>query len=134
MRFLAAMLLVILPACQPRECLSATVTEVGENWTCAQQGIAATDPPSISRYIVKGDLLIGDKAEQFLIGSPYRILQNNDFGLVAVTSNSSVDRESKNVSIGNYSIIINKNTMEVMWVEAFFNRPLSFTRGKCLHN
>jgi hypothetical protein len=51
-------------------------------------------------------------------GTHYRILQNNDYGLVATFSVSGIIDGAKDPYVGATSVLINKMTGEFNWAEA----------------
>ena len=73
-------------------------------------------------------------------GTHYRILQNNDYGLVATFSYSGTLEGSKDPYVGAVSVVINKMTGQFYCAEATTTKDESIgpfhasVQGKCLHD
>lgn len=67
-------------------CAYAAMAQAEDSWTCAIASEDKDAPPLMTRYTVKGDALVSDRVDDLLRkGVPYRLLQNNDDSLVAVS-------------------------------------------------
>ena len=106
----------------------ATSAEAAEVWTCTY-----TDEGSLVRFAVSPpDLIDGNTHEH------YRILQNNDYGLVATLSVSGIQEWQKagnSPAVGAVSIVVNKGTGEFWWNNTFAGAapiPNGSAHGQCL--
>jgi hypothetical protein len=75
-----------------------------ENWVCAYPGYLDNKTPVIMRFTVNGDSLVEEDRQ----GLRYKILQNNEFSIVAAWSISEIERNNAEPSIGAMVVIINK--------------------------
>jgi hypothetical protein len=111
----------------------ATCAEAAEAWTCTYTvpiGSGTVSDPVLTRFEVSPPDLIEAKHHHH-----YRILQNNDFGLVAASSISEIEEAQKDPTVGAFTVVINKRTGE-FWLSttiagqaAVVNQPV---HGKCL--
>jgi hypothetical protein len=130
--------------------------EAADAWTCTWHLIGGDD--EFVRFEVATPDLIQAKGPENVIphtppGTHYRILQNNDYGLVATYSASGIYDLSGSVGAvdrpysGEISVVINKTTGEFLWAEAWAYAPKNehtdddvlrsmsmFLHGKCLHD
>jgi hypothetical protein len=72
-------------------------------------------------------------------GTHYRILLNNEYGLVATFAVSGIEQGGKDPFVGAYTVVINKMTGQLLWAEATTTKDESIVmdttvRGKCLHD
>jgi hypothetical protein len=107
------------------------------------------DRVQLSFLIVRFEIAIPDLIETSVTptnlllptpqGTHYRILQNNDYGLVDHLSVSGFVEGGKDPFVGATSVVINKTTGAFYWAEAitikdetiFLNQT---HHGKCLHD
>jgi hypothetical protein len=101
-----------------------------ETWTCTHTS-PIDNQPTITRFEVSPTDLIEAKFHQ-----TYRIQRNNDYGIVATSSISTIEQGHKDPTVGAVSIVINKMTGEFWWVSAIatgqpatVNQPV---HGKCI--
>jgi hypothetical protein len=125
----------------------ATSAKAADAWTCTWPILDAKlrESSALVRFEIATPDLIETKAEPRDLmwltppGTHYRILQNNDYGLVATFSFSGLPEGAKDPYVGAISVVINKMTGQLLWAEATStkneSRYLSNTRtGKCLHD
>ena len=124
----------------------ATSAEAADAWTCTypflDDRIQMDD--AFFRFEIAPPDLIETEAQKGLIvttpaGTHYRILQNNDYGLVATFSISGIVEGEKDPYVGAASVVINKTTGQFYWAEAMITRDetkvMNLThRGRCLHD
>jgi hypothetical protein len=98
-----------------------------EIWTCTWPGFSQDRSPVIQRYRQQGELLVVDHETW---REEYRILENNQFGLVATRSISEIESHStsKEPSIGTRTIVIDKRTGELLWSNLFSGSRIASTR------
>jgi hypothetical protein len=109
-----------------------TFANADEIWTCTYPGLSDDRRPVIVRMKQKGEFLV---EEQF--GTEYKILQNNEFGIVATMSLSKIERnlDRSEPSIGARTYVIDKRTGELLWSNTFLresdqvNAPV---HGSCI--
>ena len=101
-----------------------------ETWTCTYS-TAVDNRPAVTRFEVSPPDLIETNFHQ-----TFRIEQNNDYGLVAISSIAKIERGHKKPTVGAVSVVINKITGEFWWVSAItagqppaVNQP---AHGKCI--
>jgi hypothetical protein len=70
-------------------------------------GSGTVSDPVLTRFEVSPPDLIDAKHHHH-----YRILQNNDFGLVAASSIAEIEEGQKGPTVGAYTVVINKGTGE----------------------
>jgi hypothetical protein len=75
-----------------------------EIWTCNYSGPLSTEPTLI-RFQVSGTTLIEAQFQD-----RYRILENNEYGLVATLADSKVEKD--HVTVDAFTVVINKGTGE----------------------
>ena len=123
----------------------ATSAEAADAWTCTFRYSDGTDTDQLVRFEIASSDLIETKgpsqsASIIPVGTHYRILQNNDYGLVATYSYSGTPEGSKEPYVGAISVVINKMTGQLFWTEATTTKDESIGpfhasgRGKCLHD
>ena len=111
----------------------ATSAQAAEVWTCTYTYTVrmGTPPePWLIRLEVSPPDLIDSGSQQH-----YRILQNNDYGLVATLGISEIQAGQKDPTIGAVSIVINKGTGEFWWnttISGPSPEPNGSSQGKCL--
>jgi hypothetical protein len=113
----------------------ATSAEASEAWTCSYStvpGLPTDTSPVLIRFELTPPDLIDTKTHDH-----YRILQNNDYGLVATLSISEIEEGHKEPTVGAVTVVINKGTGEFWWgwiiagQAAVVNQPV---HGKCLRD
>jgi hypothetical protein len=116
-------------------CACAGAARADETWICAAQGTGKDATPSMTRYRVQGDILKSDGWEEFINGAPYRIVENNQYGLVAVAPVAGPAKEQeKQAEIGAVTILIDKITGHFSSVRARLGRSLiTSEQGTCVH-
>jgi hypothetical protein len=105
-----------------------------EAWTCTYM-IEGLKEPLLNRFLILGNELVEAKTNDH-----YRLLQNNEYGLVATYAISEIEEGQKKPSVGVIAIIINKTTGEFMWENAIIGYDPSLkslkldtpVKGKCL--
>jgi hypothetical protein len=115
LRAIAAILLVYLVI--PTIAFAATE----EIWTCTYPGFSQDRRPVIRRYRQQGEFLVVQDQWR----EEYRILQNNQFGIVASSSISKIETNQNKTepSIGARTLIINKRTDEFLWSILYLDEP-----------
>jgi hypothetical protein len=106
---------------------SAASAGAAETWTCTY---TADNQTTIKRFEVSPPNLID---VQFHLS--YQIEKNNEYGLVATSSISEIERDQKLPTVGAASIVINKTTGEFWWVAAITGQPAAVNQpvqGKCI--
>jgi hypothetical protein len=87
--------------------LAAITTAANESWTCTYIGYAIRENqaprPVIVRFTVDGDELVESS-----FGQRYRILQNNQYALIAAWSIAEIEPGGSEPSIASWSIAIDK--------------------------
>jgi hypothetical protein len=89
-----------------------------EVWTCTYPGFSQDRRPVIARYREKDEFLVDDEWNQ-----QYRIMQNNQFGIVASWSISTIERNNSSPSIGARTIVIDKRSGELLWSNTLLGEP-----------
>lgn len=93
------------PSIEPA--LDAIATAPNESWTCTYIGYAMRENeaprPVIVRFMVDGDELV-----EGTFGQRYRILQNNQYALIAAWSIAEIEPGRSEPSIASWSIAIDK--------------------------
>jgi hypothetical protein len=105
-----------------------TGAEASEAWTCSYS-LSADSEPLIIRFEMSPPDLIDTSSQDH-----YRILQNNDYGLVATLAVSGFQEGQKDPAVGAVSIVINKSTGEFWWDNTFAGTariPNGSSHGKC---
>jgi hypothetical protein len=110
---------------------SATSAMAAEGWTCTY--VAPIDnKPTVVSYQLSPPYLIDEKFHD-----QYRILQNNDYGIVAALSISEIEQGHTKPTVGAITVVINKKTGE-FWLAttiagqaAVVNQPL---HGECTNH
>lgn len=100
-----------------------------ETWTCTHTS-ASDKRPTITRFEVSPPNLIETNFHQ-----TYRIEKNNDYGIVAISPVSEIEKGHKAPTVGIVSIVIDKMTGEFWWVTAIAGKPAASNqpaRGKCI--
>jgi hypothetical protein len=93
----------------------ASPVEATEVWTCTyappSRAVVAnhTGPEHVSFEVSPPDLIDTAKDEH------YRIMQNNDYGLVATSSWSEVQSGLKSPVVGARTVVVDKGTGEFWW-------------------
>jgi hypothetical protein len=99
---------------------ASTCASADEIWTCTYPGFSQDRRPVIQRYRQQGDILDVDQGSW---REEYRMLENNQFGLVASSSISKIEPNQSEPSIGARTIVINKRTGEFLWSNLFLGEP-----------
>jgi hypothetical protein len=108
-------------------CLPANAA--GESWVCAYPGYSADNRTVIERFTVDGDFLV--EAE---FGLRYKILQNNEFSIVAAWSISEIEPNHSEPSIGAFVVIIDKKDGSFRRSNAFLSeKGDAAALGSCTH-
>ena len=100
-----------------------------ETWTCSHSS-TSDNRPAIIRFEVSPPNLIETNFHQ-----TYHIDKNNDYGIVATSSISEIEKGHKDPSVGAVSIIINKSTGEFLWISAIAGQSAAVNQpvqGKCV--
>jgi len=90
--------------------------------------------PFLSRFQVSPSGLIDTKDTDH----PYRLLQNNSYGLVATDTISAIEEGQHKATVGAHIVIINKQTGEILWHSLFTGpgadvlRKITAVQGKCI--
>jgi hypothetical protein len=79
-----------------------------ETWSCTHSS-PIDNQPTVTRFEVSPLELIEAKSHQ-----TYRIERNNDYGIVAISSISTVEEGHKDPTVGAVSIVINKISGEFL--------------------
>jgi hypothetical protein len=100
-------------------------------WTCTFQGYGNDNKPVIKRFRVVGaDVVVDDQFQQH-----YQIVQNNAYGLVAEWSISAIEPDNHSPSVGEFLIVINKQTNEFKAVTVTMGEQNYAPRvGTCIPN
>lgn len=105
-----------------------TTSAAAEAWTCSYMG--QDHEASLTRFEVSPPDLVETEFQKH-----YRILENNDYGLVAASSISQIEKGDKTPTVGVTTVVINKGTGE-FWLSIILagqgqsvNHPV---HGKCL--
>lgn len=69
-------------------------------------------------FTLTGDALVVDQTQDV-----YRILQNNQYGIVATSPMSEFVPNLKKVIVAFYSIAIDRSTGQALWAEEVSGRP-----------
>ena len=100
-----------------------------ETWTCTHSS-TSDNRPAIIRFEVSPPNLIEANFHQ-----TYHIEKNNDYGIIATSSISEIEKGHKDPSVGAVSIIINKTTGDFLWVSAIAGQSAAVNQpvqGKCV--
>jgi len=89
----------------------------------------------LHRFLIPGDELVETKTDDH-----YRLLKNNEYGLVATDTISEIEQGQKKPTVGVIAIIINKTSGEFMWENAIIGYDPSLNslkldtpaKGKCI--
>jgi len=102
-----------------------------ERWTCTYPDLVAK-PVSLSFELSPPELV-----ETSVFHEHYRILENNDYGVVAVSSISKIELGHTQPTVGATTVVINKGTGEFWLAPAISGQPAIMNqpvRGNCLKN
>jgi hypothetical protein len=83
---------------------SVAAAPAQEAWNCNYSGPLSTGPTAI-RFQISGERLIEG---QFRDG--YRIVQNNEYGLIATLAISQAEKDQQQPTVGAVTVVINKGT------------------------
>jgi hypothetical protein len=116
--------------------------EAADAWTCIFRFSLGDTDQAVRFEIANSDLTETKGPPQSIIpaGTHYRILQNNDYGLVATFSYSGALERGKDPYVGAISVVINKMTGQLYLAEATTTKDESIGpfhasgQGKCLHD
>ena len=111
----------------------ASAEPVALTWVCAYK-VADAEQPVLSKYVVVGRTLsVVDPMERFLAFTkkPFMVLENNQHGLVAVSTASEPGKPKQAGHVGESSLIIDKSSGAAIWIEIFTDGPVSVERGTC---
>jgi hypothetical protein len=114
--------------------LAATTAARAEAWTCSYV-LEGFKEAFLHRFLILGNELVEAKTND-----RYRLLQNNEYGLVATYAISEIEEGQKKPTVGVIAIIINKTTGEFMWENAILGYDPSLNslkldtpvKGKCI--
>jgi hypothetical protein len=121
----------------------ATSAEAADAWTCTYPFLNDRREPdnAFVRFEIATPDLIETKAPTNLVlptpqGVHYRILQNNDYGLVATFAESGIPEGAKDPYVGATSVVINKMTSQFYWTETKTTKDerritLNSSNGRC---
>lgn len=118
--FVAALLVGAVP----------TAVQAEDIWTCTWPGFSPDHRPVLTRFKVKGDLLIEDDPLQ----ESYRILQNNEHAIIATMAFAAIPPGHSKLSILSRTFVIDKSTGELLWSNLTLGEPDSMNKpvhGKC---
>lgn len=89
------------------------------------------DKPLIIQYSQHGSTLVSNKTKD-----QYRIVKNNEFGLVAVSSTSEISAElhQKDPTIAATVILIDKHSGDLMQATMMLGQGSTTSAGQCVHN
>jgi hypothetical protein len=107
----------------------ATSAEATEAWTCTYT-LGFTNEPQLKRFEISPPDLIDTGTNEH-----YRILQNNDYGIVATDTISEIQSGLKAPSVGAFTVVINKDTSEFWQAIMATGREANLVtqwHGKCL--
>jgi hypothetical protein len=114
-------------------CWSCSPVRAAEVWTCTYPGFSRDQRPAgpvIARYREADGFLIEEEFQ-----TKYRILESNQYGVIAVWSISEIEPSNERPSIGAMTIVINKATGEYLRSNTILDQPDKVngpTHGKCL--
>jgi hypothetical protein len=100
-----------------------------EGWTCTYLFSSGVQPTLIQFELSPPDL-INTKLHEH-----YRILQNNDYGLVAVSSIAEIEQGKQQPTVGAATVVIDKGTGEFWLATAIAGQPSDVNQpvhGTCL--
>ena len=124
----------------------ATSAEAADAWTCTYPFLnyrAEPDNAFVRFEIATPDLIETNAPTNLVLPTPqgvhYRILQNNDYGLVATFAESGIPEGAKDPYVGATSIVINKMTGQFYWTETRTTKDerritLDSSHGRCRHD
>ena len=120
MRIIAALVFVVAAASNAQ----------AEAWTCT--GVMEGFKEAFRRFVVLKTEVIEAKTNEH-----YRLLQNNEYGLVATSSISEIEQGQDKPTVGASTVVIDKTTNEFRWETIIMgvaplvgaNTPV---RGKCI--
>jgi hypothetical protein len=124
--------------------LTLATSAEAETWTCSythywtpyvgQQ--SAPKSPTFLRFELSPPDLIDTSPSPLVVGRRYRILQNNEYGLVAALSISEIEEGQKDPTVGAVTVMIKKDTGDFWLGVAFLAEKagpsVSTVQGKCL--
>ena len=119
---------ITLLAC---ETLARAADRWTERWTCTYADLVAK-PVLLSFELSPPELV-----ETSVFHEHYRILQNNDYGVVAVASISKIEQGHALPTVGATTVVINKGTGEFWLATAIAGQPAAMNQpvhGNCLKN
>lgn len=121
-------------------CTYAGAAQAEESWFCGKSREDKSTPPSMTRYTIKNDLLVsGDGIDEALNGAPYKIIENNQYVLLAVASLTWEGLEKDTKQVGLSEITIDKITGAFLDLIALTGGGLKSPRieqtsGSCIAN
>jgi len=107
--------------------LSAFAQKAASSWVCSYNGFGPDNKVVIVDFLIDRDYLIGS------FGQRFKILENNEVGLVAAWSIATIEENRNDPSLGAMIISINKKTGEFRRSNALFSSQDSAVRyGRCV--
>jgi hypothetical protein len=97
--------------------IASTASARAESWACAFN-YGSNNPPTLIRFQLAPPDLIETSH-----GDHYRLLQNNEYGLVAVSSFSEIEKDQARPSVGGSLVVIDKATGEFWWSTTMAHPP-----------
>jgi hypothetical protein len=134
MKHIQVFALMILTLAISRAAALSATARADDIWTCAYAYQGGT---LMEEYAVSDHRLIVRSGVKSIGPFDYQILQDNEYGIVAVSSISAIEQGQTQPTIGAVSIVINKRTFEALWTTAWFDPtargPSEIVRGACIH-
>lgn len=115
-------------------CLTAFVAHAADIWTCTYPDLSTKELLTTEFPIIRDELIEDD-----VFQLRFKILQNTDYGLVAVWSIADMEENfpnKKTPTIGIIAMVINKKTGELLRSITTFEAPDKMdttVRGTCRH-
>jgi hypothetical protein len=99
-------------------------------WTCTWPGFSPDHRPVLTRFKVQGDFLIEDDPIQ----ESYRILQNNEYAIIATMAIAAIPPGNSKLRILSRTFVIDKSNGDLLWSNLTLGEPDSANKpihGTC---
>jgi hypothetical protein len=112
--------------------IACATSAQAEAWTCTYILDGSTEPILHRFQLSPPDLI------ETTYNEHYRVLRNNDYGLVATEAISRIEEGQQRATVGAHTVVINKETGEFWWHMLItgqgadynaLNKPI---KGKCI--
>jgi hypothetical protein len=111
--------------------LFTQTANASENWTCTYKDSSAKEPTLVSYQLAGNDL-----TQVWPSGttSSFQVVQNNEYGLVGISSISEVEPNQAEPTVGAFTVVINRQTKEFWLATTIAKQPAlnEIVHGPCV--